>query len=500
MRACKTLYVFMNVKNVSFIALAKMLLLFAAFSAPLLASESALLPEAEFPLGRIELPETRTEKVIRPGVTHMHVERGQPLLGENWAIFASNLTDKSVVDSLKAELQETGLRVQEDWFQGPLRGERYWFLSAGDFSSRAEATETLARLTCRGPLQVRHRASLPSWATGPWTFDIVVIDPSEYKGRIISAREPCLTTTSELARKYHAAVGINASFFEGYTPQGCRASELPSSTGTSIIQGEWVNEPDDGPVIFIENGTAGPTLWIEQPHRSVCVLMVKWADGKSVQLTGINRAPRAANELIAMRPEIFEYWQKVEEPPTEPLFVRVSKNGELARFNQVQELTPEDLVLIGAGCWKEKLEASLTCGERVDVSLEIPGRATLNAFRGVPTLISDGKAVYHDRREGRTARTAIGVDAQGKIYLLTMDGNRYESPAEGGLGSVGASISEVREIMRFLGTVDAVNLDGGGSTTMVINGEVVSRPYDSLAPQRHRRAERAVLDALLLVD
>jgi len=201
-----------------------------------------------------------------------------------------------------------------------------------------------------------------------------------------------------------------------------------------------------------------------------------------------------------MRPEVFEYWQKVEEIPTELFFVRVSKNGDLARFNQAQELTPEDLVLIGAGCWQGRLAAALARSERVDVSLEIPGHPRLNAFRGVPILIHDGNAVYLDRREGRTARTAVGVDAAGKIYLVTIDRNRYESPAEDGLGSVGASISEVREIMRFLGAVDAVNLDGGGSTAMVINGEVVSRPYDSLAPEGHRRAERAVLDALLLVD
>jgi len=494
-------YILMEGNDTYCFTLAKVFLLLGVLSASSLAAESAFLPEAEFPLGRIELPEKRTEKVIRPGVTYIHVERGQPLVGSNWAIFASNLTDRSVVDTFKEELHKSGLRVQVDWFQGPLRGERYWFLSAGDFSSRAEATERLARLTCRGPLQVRHRASLPSWATGPWTFDIVIIDPSKYEGRIISAREPSLTSISEIARRHHAVVGINASFFNGYTRPGSQVRELPSVSGTSIIQGKWYNEPDDGPVVFIENDeAAGPQLWIEQPHSSIRIPRVKWADGSTVRLTGINRAPRATDELIAMRPEVFEYWRKVEEIPAELLFVRVSKSGELARFSHAQELTHEYLVLLGMGCWKGRLEAALASGEGVSVSLEIPGRPALNAFRGVPILMHDGKAVYEDRREGRTSRTAIGVDAQGKIYLVTIDGNQYDSPPDGGLGSVGASVSELREIMRFLGAVDAVNLDGGGSSTMVVNGEVVSHPYDSLAPEGHRRAERAVMDALLLVD
>jgi len=500
MESYKALYIFMKRGALSFLTSAKFFLSLGAFSASLLASESAFLPEAEFPLGRIELPEKRTETVIRPGVTYIHVERGQPLLGDHWAILASNLIDKSVVDSLKADLQKTGLRVQVDWFQGPLEGKRYWFLSAGDFSSRAEATEVLARLTCGGPLQVRHRASLPSWATGPWTFDIVIIDPGKYEGRIISARESGLVSTSEIARKHQAVVGINASFFEGYARPDFPAIELPGSAGTSIIQGQWYNEPDDGPVVFIENGEAGPTLWVEQPHASIPAPRIKWADGKTVPLTGINRALRAANELIAMRPEIFEYWQKVKAIPTEPLFVRVTKNGDLARFSQAQELSPEDLVLLGTDCWRERLEAALASSERVEVSLGIPGHPELNAFRGVPILIHDGNVVYLDRREGRTARTAVGVDAAGKIYLVTVDGNRYEPPTDGRLGSVGASISEVREIMRFLGAVDAVNLDGGGSSVMVIDGEVVSHPYDRLPPKGHRSVERAVLDALLLVD
>jgi len=462
----------MNLENVSFLTLAKCLLLFGALSASALKSESALLPEAEFPLGRIELPETRTEKLICPGVTHVHVERGWHVEGGHWAIFSSWLTEKPVLDSLKACLRKSGLRVQEDWFAAPAGAERYsprgggsyCFLSAGDFTSREEATEALAKLICRGPLQVRHRASLLSWATGPWTFDIVVIDPSKYHGRIISAREPALTTTSEISRRRHATVGINASFFGGYRGPSFPTSELSSASGTSIIQGQWYNEPDDGPVVFVENDETGPKLWIEQLHRSICVPIVKWAGGRVVPLTGINRAPRAANELIAMRPEIFEYWGKVEGIPAELLFVRVSKNGDLARFSEAKELAPEDLVLIGTGCWREELEASLASGDRVSVSLEVPGRPELNAFRGGAILMDDGRAVYEDRREGRTAHTAIGADADGKIYLVTIDGNQYEPPAGGGVGSIGASISEVREIMRFLGTVNAVNLDGGGST------------------------------------
>jgi len=462
--------VLMKDKYLSVFAPAKGIILIGILAVPLSSEAGNRLSEAGFPLGRIELPEARTKKLIRPGVTYVHVERGWQLERGHWAIVSNSLTEKSVVDSLKADLQKSGLRVQEDWFEAP-RGDDmlsprggglYCFLSAGDFASREDATEFLAKLTCGGPLQVRRRASLPSWTTGPWTFDIVIIDPRQYHGRIVSAREPGLARTSEISRKHHAVVGINAGFFDGYTRPGSRGRVLPNASGTSIIQGKWYNEPKDGQVVFIESDKVGWKFWVERSYASTSVPIVKWADGKTAPLTGINRTLRAANELIAMRPEIFEYWQKVEGIPTEPLFVRVSKNGDLAQFSQAQELTSEDLVLLGTGCWKRKLGAALASGERLEVSLEIPRRPTLNAFYVGPVLISGGTPRYHDRREGRTARTAIGTDADGKIYLVTIDGHQYDPPAGGGLGSVGASISEVREVMRFLGAVDAVNLNGGG--------------------------------------
>ena len=44
---------------------------------------------------------------------------------------------------------------------------------------------------------------------------------------------------------------------------------------------------------------------------------------------------------------------------------------------------------------------------------------------------------------------------------------------------LGLSIPETADVARSLGLVDAINLDGGGSTTMVVDGRVISRPSDS---------------------
>jgi exopolysaccharide biosynthesis protein len=70
------------------------------------------------------------------------------------------------------------------------------------------------------------------------------------------------------------------------------------------------------------------------------------------------------------------------------------------------------------------------------------------------------------------------------LYLITVDG-RSES-------SSGMSLAELADLMRSLGVYQGLNLDGGGSTTMVIRGEVVNHPSDSTG-------ERPVGNAILVV-
>jgi exopolysaccharide biosynthesis protein len=78
-----------------------------------------------------------------------------------------------------------------------------------------------------------------------------------------------------------------------------------------------------------------------------------------------------------------------------------------------------------------------------------------------------------------------GVDADGHLIMATVDGRQ--------LGySVGLSYVEGAELMRALGARDAVNLDGGGSATMVVGGKVVNSPSDN-------EGERPVADSLEVV-
>ena len=70
---------------------------------------------------------------------------------------------------------------------------------------------------------------------------------------------------------------------------------------------------------------------------------------------------------------------------------------------------------------------------------------------------------------GRNPRTAIGYTKDNDLILITADGR------EG--SSIGLTLTELANLLKGLGCVNAINLDGGGSTVMYVKGQIVNRPH-----------------------
>jgi exopolysaccharide biosynthesis protein len=85
----------------------------------------------------------------------------------------------------------------------------------------------------------------------------------------------------------------------------------------------------------------------------------------------------------------------------------------------------------------------------------------------------------------RHPRTAMGVRADGTWVLVVVDGRRPTV-------SIGMTLAELAELMKSLGCKDALNLDGGGSSTLYLYGQVVNTPSDLAG-------ERPVSDAILVL-
>ncbi|XP_069113869.1 N-acetylglucosamine-1-phosphodiester alpha-N-acetylglucosaminidase-like isoform X2 [Argopecten irradians] len=82
-----------------------------------------------------------------------------------------------------------------------------------------------------------------------------------------------------------------------------------------------------------------------------------------------------------------------------------------------------------------------------------------------------------------SARTAVGVDRQGRVLLVQVDGKSY---------SRGVSLEEFARLLLTYDIVDAINLDGGGSSTYVVNGTVVNFPSDTCADDSRFHCGRKV--------
>src|SRR5690606_18927637 len=100
-----------------------------------------------------------------------------------------------------------------------------------------------------------------------------------------------------------------------------------------------------------------------------------------------------------------------------------------------------------------------------------------HAIGGGPRLLRAGRMHItaeeerfgSDIRLGRAPRSAIGLTRDGKALLVTVSGRQ---PGV----SIGVTLQELAEILLDLGAVDAMNLDGGGSSTLVVGDRVMNLP------------------------
>lgn len=141
----------------------------------------------------------------------------------------------------------------------------------------------------------------------------------------------------------------------------------------------------------------------------------------------------------------------------------VIRNGVLYRSTSSGS---EDLVIYADGSFGIINENEVSAQELLD-------NGAVQVFSFGPALVQNGEiAVTEDEEVGKAMasnpRTAIGIISDNHYVLVVSDGRTSESE--------GLSLYELAEFMESLGVTTAYNLDGGGSSTMVFNGNVVNNP------------------------
>jgi hypothetical protein len=145
---------------------------------------------------------------------------------------------------------------------------------------------------------------------------------------------------------------------------------------------------------------------------------------------------------------------------------------------------PGTMVVVGAGAAAEPLRRA-ELGEEVSFDVTVEGfdwSRIDNVMGGGPMLMRNGKVLPRPvENDPRHPRTMVGVDREGTVWYVIVDGRQPMS--------AGTNMLETAQVMERLGCMDAINLDGGGSSTLNLLGMVVNRPSGGI--------ERLIANAIL---
>jgi len=114
-------------------------------------------------------------------------------------------------------------------------------------------------------------------------------------------------------------------------------------------------------------------------------------------------------------------------------------------------------------------------------------------------VLERGTPLANPKDTARHPRSAVGLSADGNTLLLVAVDGRQEGHSRG------ATLAELGELLKSLGATDALNLDGGGSTALVVRDRltgvytVANRPSGLAAELPDLHLERPVVDVLGVV-
>lgn len=145
---------------------------------------------------------------------------------------------------------------------------------------------------------------------------------------------------------------------------------------------------------------------------------------------------------------------------------------------------PETMVL-SIGPEAARTVGDLKVGMALSLHLETAPDLTgaTAGLGGGPILLSGGETPDWGERKQRHPRTAIGWNRE-YLVLVVVDGRQAEL-------SIGMNYAELSGLMRRLGCTEAMNLDGGGSSTLWLGGQVMNSPSDG----RERRVANSLIVA-----
>jgi hypothetical protein len=295
-------------------------------------------------------------------------------------------------------------------------------------------------------------------------------------------------TLSSMSQKFQAIAGINGDYFS--------SNGDPSGL---MINGELISAPLSSRSFF--GVKSDHTYFI---NRVSMQARLETAAGKTYAIAHLNES----RDIDHYYGRLFLYTPKYNETTLtndNGIEVIVKSNQKLIPDQEITgEVTevidkrgnnpiPSDgFVLSATGSARDFLLANVEKGEivkiKVDLEPNLPEEAS--AIGGGPRLITNGEVQVAEEGfsyslvNSRQPRTAIGYDDNNQPIMLVVDGRTEYF-------SVGMTLKELADELKQAGATQAINLDGGSSSTIYFNGQIRNYPPNG--------QEKGLANAILIV-
>ncbi|MEV6764507.1 phosphodiester glycosidase family protein [Streptomyces sp. NPDC051105] len=435
------------------------------------------------------------------------------------------LGDRGWADTTAGQLRAAGLtprleRVTWDQYTDTPHGTMGWQVRVGRYATQAEAVTGASAISAAGfrtsvewtGYDGRRRADAER-------IHVAVVDPARLRGTIevsdggdAADREK----TSTVAARLGSLVGVNGGFFVTSDADGVQGT----SAGLSAVHGELQSmAAGSRAALILADG--GRHVRVADLSTTVTV-----RSGSAVRaVEGINRVPgkvrncgrpgAVPTELprqditCSLADDLVKFTSEFGAPLPTGAGVQVvldRRGVVVSRGDRGGSVPAGGSVLQGTGAAAAWLAEHAGTGSRLELRETVRDASGRQVRLGpddsiasaAPTLVEDGRVHIDAATEGtldpldlsfgfawsnvRQPRTLAGIDGRGRLLLVTVDG-RQPGVSEG------FTLAEAARFMRSLGAVQALNLDGGGSTAMAVEGSLVNVTSDATG-------ERAVGDTV----
>jgi len=377
----------------------------------------------------------------------------------------------------------------------------------GEFSTQGKATTEAATLTADGfaPL-VEWTGFDPQPGPDAELLHVAIVDPRRFAGQAIAYHGSAIAsrqTVPAASATLDSLAATNGGFFTIDAPL---AAVSGVNTGLSVYDGQIESLANGDRAALVLDGRRPAEI---ENLTSVAVLH---SGGSSIRLLGINRLPGSAedcgvagftptteprqNTLCTGDDDIVLFTPMFGAPlPPAPsagsaVQAVLNSQGQVVSVGAPGGTLPAgDSAVQAIGVDAGWLSAHAQQGQRMSVFEQLrtawgapfPLNPQMSIASAGPVLLQRGRVAIDAVSEGvldprdlndytfsayRHARTFAGIDRRGRLILATADG----IPGV----SAGLTLTEEADLMRSLGAINAMNLDGGGSTQFASEGQLLN--------------------------